>query len=383
MKGDPKIAIVHEWFDAYAGSERVVEQILACFPDADLFALVDFLPGGERGLLGGKTVRTSFIQRLPLARRHFRHFFSLMPIAVEQFDLSAYDIVISSSHAFAKGVLTGPDQLHVSYVHTPVRYAWDLQHQYLNQAGLSAGARGVLARWMLHRLRNWDYRTASGVDVLVANSRYVQRRIRKVYRRDAFVVYPPVDVRRFSFRHEKEDFYLAVGRSAPYKRMDLIVEAFASMPERKLVVMGNGPELARLEAKAYSNIRFMGYVPTDVLVDHMQRAMALVFAAEEDFGIIPVEAQACGTPVIAYSKGGATETVVNLDGVKPTGVLFPEQERSALAAAVESFERNRALIHPDACRLNAERFGVERFRSEFSDIVHEGWDRLYSEMRRA
>jgi glycosyltransferase involved in cell wall biosynthesis len=221
-----RVAIVHEWLDTYAGSERVLEQLLLAWPEADLFAVCDFLPEAERGFLGGRRPRTSFIQRLPFARSRFRAYLPLMPMAIEQFDLSGYDLVLSSSHAVAKGVLTGPGQLHISYIHSPMRYAWDLQHQYLRESGNDRGLRGAVARWMLHRLRIWDRASAAGVDVLVANSSYIAERIRKVWRRESVVVHPPVAVHRFTLRREKQDYYLVASRMVPYKRVELVTAAF-------------------------------------------------------------------------------------------------------------------------------------------------------------
>jgi len=297
---------------------------------------------------------------------------SLMPLAVEQFDLSEYDLVLSSNHAVAKGVLTGPDQLHVSYVHSPLRYAWDLQHQYLREAGLSSSLKGWLAKWMLHKIRLWDYRTAAGVDHFVANSRFIARRIRKVYGRRAEVIYPPVDVESFALGGRRDSFYLTASRCVPYKRMDLIVEAFASLPDKRLVVVGDGPELAKLKAKAGPNIELLGHQPFAVLLDLMQRARAFVFAAEEDFGITVVEAQACGTPVIAFGKGGALETIVGLGaGEAPTGVFFPKQDVASLHEAVATFERHAIAFDPKQCRANALRFSSERFRREFSECVEQ------------
>lgn len=378
-----KIALAHEWLASYAGSERVLEQFIACYPNADLYSLVDFLSERNRGFIRNKPVHTSFIQNLPFARTRFRHYLPLMPLAVEQFDLSGYDVVVSSNHAVAKGVLTGPDQLHISYVHSPMRYAWDLQHQYLRESGLDKGIKGWLARWMLHKLRMWDVRTANGVDVFVANSRFIARRIWKVYRREAEVIYPPVDVKSFPLREDKEDFYLAASRMVPYKRMDLIVEAFATMREKRLVVIGDGPDFEKVKAKAGPNVELLGYQDSEVLRDYLQRAKAFVFAAEEDFGIMPVEAQACGTPVIAFGKGGALETIRGLwsehaDGISaetaPTGVFFAEQSVDALKTAVEFFEREAgARITPQACRENALRFAPERFRAEFTALVEREW----------
>jgi glycosyltransferase involved in cell wall biosynthesis len=369
-----KVAVVHEWLESYVGSERVLEQILLCYPDADLFAVADFLPADQRGFLRDRAVTTSFIQRLPFARRRFRHYLLLMPLAVEQFDLSDYDLVITSNHAVAKGVLTGPDQLHISYVHTPIRYAWDLQHQYLRQAGLDRGLRSWLARWMLHKMRLWDHRTANGVDVFVANSHYVARRITKVYRREADVIYPPVDVAGFILREDKEDFYLAVSRMVPYKRIDVIVRAFTAMPERRLVVIGDGPELGKIKSLAGPNVAFLGFQPENSLKNHMQRARAFIFAAEEDFGIVPLEAQACGTAVIAYGKGGAKETIAGLEAEAPTGVLFDAQEPESLMEAVTRFERDAHLIKAEACRSNAKRFAPDQFRSAFKKLVAESWE---------
>ncbi|MEM5437258.1 glycosyltransferase family 4 protein [Paraburkholderia diazotrophica] len=358
-----KVAIVHDWLVVSGGAEKVLQQIIECFPDADLFSLVDFLE--DRSVVRGKSVQTSFIQKMPFARRRYRGYLPLMPLAIEQFDLTAYDLIITSSYAVAKGVLVGPDQTHVSYVHSPIRYAWDLQHQYLREAHLTSGPRSWAARVMLHRLRNWDARTANGVDQLIANSRFVARRIMKAYRREAAVVPPPVDVQAFEMRASKDDFYLTASRMVPYKRMDLIVEAFAATPERRLVVIGDGPQMAEVRAKAKPNITIMGYQPFEVLRDHMQRARAFVFAAEEDFGIAVVEAQACGTPVIAYGKGGALETVIPYGEPHPTGVHFHEQTVASMQAAIALFEKHDADITAQACRTNAERFSSAIFRRAF------------------
>jgi glycosyltransferase involved in cell wall biosynthesis len=365
-----RVALVHDWFTVYAGAERVVEQILRVFPQADVYALVDFLKEEERGFLQGKRAQVSFIQRLPKAQRRYRTYLPLMPLAIEQFDLRGYDLVISSSHAVAKGVITGPDQLHICYCHSPMRYAWDLQHQYLKESGLERGMKSWIARALLHYLRLWDSRTANGVDVFIANSRYIARRILKVYRREAEVIYPPVDVEAFTLRQDKEDFYLTASRMVPYKRIDLIVEAFSQMPDRRLVVIGDGPEMPKVRAKAGPNVTLLGYQPFEVLRDYMQRAKAFVFAAEEDFGIAPVEAQACGTPVIAFGKGGAAETVV----AGETGVFFQDQNVSSLIKAIEEFEK--LSFNPLRVRKNAERFSSERFRREFAALIEREWSRF-------
>ncbi|WMY06598.1 glycosyltransferase family 4 protein [Paraburkholderia phenoliruptrix] len=358
-----RIAIVHDWLVTYAGAEKVLEQIVACFPDADLFSLVDFLD--DRSFLRGKPVTTSFIQNLPLARSKYRTYLPLMPLAIEQLDVSAYDVVISSSHAVAKGILTGPDQVHISYVHSPIRYAWDLQHQYLQQSRLTRGLKSALARLILHYIRNWDIRTSNSVDGFVANSEFIARRIKKVYQRDAQVIFPPVDVDAFTLCTQKDDFYLTASRMVPYKKIDLIVEAFARMPGRKLVVIGDGPDMHKIRAKAGPNVEIMGYQPFNVLKDRMSRAKAFVFAAEEDFGISVVEAQACGTPVIAYGKGGALETVRDLSEPRPTGMFFDEQSADSIIAAVERFDDHVKRFSPLDCRANAERFSAANFRERF------------------
>jgi len=367
---DLRVAVVHEWLERYAGSERVLEQMLAALPQADLFALVDFLPADERGFLGGRPVRTSYIQKLPFARKGFRKYLALMPHAVEQFDLSGYDLVISSSHAVAKGVITGPEQLHLCMCYSPMRYAWDLYHDYLRGAGLAGRMRGAPARWVLHYLRMWDVRTANGVDEFLAISNFIARRIWKFYRRRSTVIYPPVNVDAFPRQDAKEDFYLAASRMVPYKRMDIIVEAFSRMPDRRLIVIGDGPDLARCRAKAGANVKLLGYQPSDVLADHMRRARAFIFAAKEDFGIVAIEAQACGTPVIAYGVGGSAETV--LDG--RTGILFPRQAPQDIVQAVERFEGCAGEFDPAALRAHAETFSPERFRRQFSEFVEQQWE---------
>jgi glycosyltransferase involved in cell wall biosynthesis len=376
-----RIAIIHDWLTTYAGAERVLEQMLVLYPEADLFSVCDFLPEDERAFLRGKRPRTTFIQRLPGARKRYRSYLPLMPLAIEQLDLSDYDLVISSSHAVAKGVLTGPDQLHISYVHSPIRYAWDLQHQYLRESGLDRGFKGWVAKWLLHKIRLWDLRTANGVDRFVANSRFIARRIGKVYRREAEVIYPPVDVSGFTLRERKEAFYLTASRMVPYKKIDLIVEAFANMPDKRLIVIGDGPEMKKISAKAGPNVALLGYRSFEVMRDHMQRARAFVFAAEEDFGITPVEAQACGTPVIAYGKGGALETVRGLGRTdSPTGVFFDRQTVAGVVSAVERFETDREVFSPAACRENAMRFAPEVFRERFGSFVSLEYERFRNRM---
>lgn len=244
-----KTAIIHDWLVVYNGAEKVLEEILKIYPDADLYSTVDYLDEKDRHFIQHKKVNTTFIQKLPFSKRKYRAYLPLMPLAIEQLDLSKYDLIISSSYAVAKGVITGPDQLHISYVHSPIRYAWDLQHQYLKEAGMDKGIKGYLTRFLLHQIRNWDYRTANGVDFFMSNSDFIGRRIWKVYKRESQTVYPPVDISKFSFYPDKEDFYLTASRMVPYKKIDTIVEAFSLMPDKKLIVIGDGPDLKKLRRK--------------------------------------------------------------------------------------------------------------------------------------
>lgn len=365
-----RIAIVHDWLTVYAGAERVLEQMLLCYPQADVFSLVDFLPNSQRAFLQGKKVTTTFIQKLPFAKTKYRTYLPLMPLAIEQLDLSAYDLILSSSHAVAKGVLTGPDQLHICMCYSPVRYAWDLQHQYLKESGLDRGIKGWVAKYLLHRLRIWDLRTANGVDQFIAISKFVARRIHKVYRRDSVVIYPPVATDDFALTQNKEDFYFTASRLVPYKKVELIVQAFASMPDKRLIVIGAGPDFAKIQKIATPNVTMMGFQSHEVLMEHLQKAKAFIFAAEEDFGIAPLEAQACGTPVIAYGKGGALETIRGGDNQIPrTGVFFDRQNVPSICAAIDVFEKLSPAIAPQDCRDQALKFSPEIFRKALVDCV--------------
>jgi glycosyltransferase involved in cell wall biosynthesis len=378
--GPRRIAVVHDWLVTWGGAERVLEQVLLCVPRADVFTLVDFLPEDARAQLAAERITPSSIQRLPFAKRLYWYYLPLMTVAVEQFDLSRYDLVLSSSHAVAKGALAGPDQLHVSYVHSPMRFVWDAQPQYLEAFGWGRGVKGLAARGMFHYLRLWDARTAAGVDDLIANSRFVARRIEKTYRRPSTVIYPPVDTNRFTPADDKEDFYLTSAFMNPFKQTALVVEAFRRDPRRRLLVTGTGPEEERIRALAGPNVELLGHVSIDELSDLMGRARAFVFAAAEDFGIVMAEAQASGTPVIALRKGGAVEIVTDVQdanrrGDAPTGVLFERQAVDALLDALDRFEAAEGLITPQACRQSALRFSEARFRSEFRAHVDAAWRR--------
>ncbi|MGV6512611.1 glycosyltransferase family 4 protein [Klebsiella pneumoniae] len=363
------VGIVADWFITYAGSEKVVAEFLDVFPEAELYSVVDFLSSENKSHFKNKNITTTFIQNFPFARKKYQSYLPFMPLAIEQLDVSKHDVILSSSHAVAKGVLTGPDQLHISYIHSPIRYAWDLQHQYLRESNLHKGFKGLLAKWILHNIRIWDCRTSNGVDHFIANSKFIARRIKKVYGRNADVIYPPVDVERFTLNENKEQYYFTASRLVPYKRIDLIVEAFSHMKDKKLVVIGDGPEMNKIKAKATSNIEILGYQSNSVMVDYMRNARAFVFAAEEDFGITPVEAQSCGTPVIAYGKGGALETIRPIGVEKATGVFFYNQDVKSIIDSVNFFEQHSDEIILSDCRLNALKFSEKRFKEEIKEYV--------------
>ncbi len=367
-----KVAVVHDWLPLIGGAERVLKGILEVYPNADVYTLFNFLTNEQLGSLGIKNPKVSYLNRLPKVDKYYRNLFPLCAQAIESFDLSDYDLIISSSHFVAKGVITRAEQTHISYMHSPPRYAWDLMHHYLKESNLR-GLKGYVAQNLLHKFRIWDSRTANGVDYFIANSDFIRRRIWKVYRRESDVIYPPVNVNAFSFKSDKSDSYLAASRLVPYKKIDLIVSAFAKMPSLKLNVIGDGPEMNKIQklAEGSPNIKVLGYQPNSVLVEHMQNARAFVFAAEEDFGIMPVEAQACGTPVIAYAAGGALETVKGFDSLseKRTGEFFYEQKESSLISAVTKFEANSHVYNPIDCREHAKKFDTETFKKKLREKV--------------
>jgi glycosyltransferase involved in cell wall biosynthesis len=360
-----KIAIVHDWLVTYAGAERVLEQIINLFPDADLYSLIDFLSKEKRFFIKNKKVNTSFIQYLPFAKKKYRSYLPFFPYAIESFDLAKYDLIISSSHCVAKGIKKSKNQIHISYIHTPIRYVWDLREQYLKETKLDKGLKSIIVNFLLDRIGKWDKNTVDRVDYFVCNSNYIKERIKRIYNRNSTVIYPPVDINKFELYEKKEDFYLTASRIVPYKKIDLIVETFSKIPEKKLVVIGDGPEFDKIKKLAGKNIELLGYQEDDVLKDYMKRAKAFVFAAEEDFGIVPVEAQACGTPVIAYGKGGALETVVE----NKTGLFFYRQDIDSLIECVEKFEKIYEKFDFKEIRKNSERFSVERFKKEFFEFV--------------
>jgi glycosyltransferase involved in cell wall biosynthesis len=363
------VALVHDWCPTFRGGERVLAQLCNLLPAAQVYTLFDFLPADVKDQhFPGVVFHTSFANRLPMVEKFYRSLFFLCPFLIEQFDVTDYDIVISSSAAFSRGVLTRPDQPHLCYVHSPIRYAWDEQFSYLSQGRLGFGPKGMLFRYMLHRLRSWDTRTAHGPDLMLANSSYVRGRIRRIYGRDAKVVHPPVALADLPFLREKDDYYIAASFLAPYKRTDLVIRAFNEMPNRRLLVVGEGQQSKELRALATPNVTFTGFLPRRDYIEAIGRAKAMVFGGCEDFGIALAEAQGCGTPVIAFNRGGARDIVLPLNAVKhPTGILFETQTVDAIKQAVEQFESQRGTISATACRQNAMRFSVERFNREIAE----------------
>jgi glycosyltransferase involved in cell wall biosynthesis len=369
----PCVAIVHDWLVNPGGAELVLRDLLRVFPDAHVFTLIDHMAADERRAIGLELTTTSSLQNVPGIAKHYRNFLPLMPLAVRSLDVSGYDIVISNSHAIAKGVTTTDAQLHICYCLSPMRYAWDLREPYLRASGLDRGIKGALARAMLERMRRWDLGNTHGVDSFVTLSRFIAERIERAYGRESTVIYPPVDTDYFTPEGPREEFYLTASRFVQYKRIDLIAEAFRLLPDRKLIIVGDGPDAAKIRAAAGANVTLVGRQSRPALRDYLRRARAFIFAAEEDFGIAPVEAQACGTPVIAYGAGGALETVRAAPFPTPTGVFFEEQSAEAIADAVRRFEVVAPTITPENCRVNAERFDATKFREQIRSFVETAW----------
>ncbi|MDP5337419.1 MAG: glycosyltransferase [Nodularia sp. (in: cyanobacteria)] len=366
-----KYALVHEWLTpkATGGSELVVQEILNHI-DANLYALIDFESTNSESYLYKRQISTTFLQHWPDARNGVQKYLPLLPLAIEQLDLRQYDVILSSSHAVAKGILTTPDQLHICYCHTPMRYAWDLTFDYLHESNLGHGLAGWVTRYLLHHLRQWDVLSANRVDYFIANSQHTARRIWRCYRREATVIYPPVDIDSCPFLGQKSDFYLVVSRLVSYKHVSLIVKAFNHL-KLPLVIIGTGPEMKKIRDIANSNIQIMGWQPDDVVKKYMARAKAFVYAACEDFGMALVEAQACGTPVIAYGAGGALESVRDLRSYidTATGIFFSTQTEAAVIEAVEKFEIYQNAFNPEYMRSHASQFSLQVFADRYLKFI--------------
>jgi glycosyltransferase involved in cell wall biosynthesis len=371
-----KVALVHDWVVTLGGAEKALQAFHELWPEAPLYTLVYDRESVCKLGFDPKDIRASFIQRLPGAVKWYRNYLPFYPLAIEQLDLSGHQVILSSSHAAAKGVLTRSDQLHICYCHTPIRYAWDLYHQYLHDHSLDRGLRSAIARMILHYIRTWDTSTAPRVDYFIANSHYTAHRIWRAYRRRATVIFPPVDVDKFIPSLKKDDYFIFVSRLVPYKHADLVVAAFTEMGI-PLLVVGDGPQLEKCRSLAGRNISFLGYQPDAKVADLMGRARALVFAAEEDFGIVPVEAQASGTPVIAFGKGGIEDTVIPADGSnweQVTGVFFFEQTTDAIIGAVKQFIEWEKKFNVDVLRQRAELFTEKRFKEQIYRYVSDKWE---------
>jgi len=356
-----KIAIVHDWLVTNAGAEKVLKAIYELYPDADIFSLVDFLDNEDRAeILNGRFAKTSFIQNLPFAKKHFRNYLPLFAKAIESFDLSEYNLIISSSWAVAKGVRTTNKQIHISYCHTPIRYAWDLYNEYTSSL---KGMKKLLVKYTLKRIRKWDRDTINRVDYFIANSKFVQERIKRTYNRDSIMIYPPVNIDKFTIDNIKNDFYITASRLVPYKKTKLIVEAFNQMPNKKLMVIGYGEEYNEIKKIAKSNISVLGYQSDEALIAYMQKSKAFIYSAIEDFGIVPIEAMACGTPVIALNKGGTAETVI--DGIN--GIHFQNQTKEDIIEAMKKFETVR--FRAKDISQYARHFSTKRFQEEIRVFI--------------
>ena len=358
-----KIAIVADWLTVFAGAERVILQMHELFPNAPIYtSIYDPI---KCSAFKKAEVRESFLGKIPFARKKHRLFMPLMPIAFESMDFSEFDIVISSSHSAAKGIITQPKTLHISYCHSPMRYVWDHSHEYL-KGHKSWSLLAPFYRPLLHKIRMWDRIAASRVDHFIANSHYIQKRIKKYYKAESSVVHPPVDLKAFTSKKNKEDYFLALGRLIPYKRFDLAVK-LALKKNIKLKIVGTGPKLKDLKQIANENVEFLGYVNQKELTDLLQNAKGLIFPQREDFGIVPLEAMACGTPVIAFGKGGALETVIE----KESGVFFQEQNIDSLEKALEKFIK----IDWNAQRIakSVEKFSEAKFKSKLLTEIENAW----------
>ncbi len=375
MSGGRRVALVHDWLTGMRGGEKCLEALLAVFPEADIHTLLH-IPGSVSPAIEARPIRTSFIGRLPGAARHYRHYLPLFPRAVESLDLAGYDLVVSLSHCVAKGALVPPSARHVCYCFTPMRYAWDQYHAYL--ARMNWPTRSGMRLFMGY-LRAWDRATAVRPDRYLTISSFVAERIRRCYGREAEVVYPPVETDFFTPPPSPAEgaYYLVVSALVPYKCLDLVVRAAPALPH-PVVIAGCGPEEARLRSLARGNVEFTGWLSREELRQTYRNCRAFLFPGEEDFGLTPVEAMACGRPVIGYARGGLGESVVPLGGgddASATGILFDRQDPEALAAAVRRFEDSRGRIDPGACRRRALDFAPERFDA----AVREAVDRICRE----
>jgi glycosyltransferase involved in cell wall biosynthesis len=362
-----KVAIIHDWLTGMRGGERCLEIFCELFPAADLYTLL-YIPGSISPVIGRMAIKTSFIQNLPFLKRGYRKYLPLFPMAIESFNLKGYDLVLSCSHCVAKGVIPSPDALHVSYMLTPMRYAWDMYGEYFGEK------RNRMVSFFIHYLRMWDVTSSQRVDHFLCISKHVEDRIKKFYRREAEVIHPPVDMKRFKLQERKEDFFLIVSSFAPYKKIGLAIEAFGRLGY-PLKIIGSGAEEKRFRSMARSSVEFLGWLPDEVVADYYSKCRALIFPGEEDFGIVPLEAMACGRPVIAYGRGGALETMVSVgqgrraNGEAMTGLFFYEQSIDALIEAVERFVRIEKEFDPVAIRNHSAKWDTGVFKEKIKKNI--------------
>jgi len=357
--------VVHDWLVVDSGAEKVLSQILKIVPKADLYCLFDLLPKSEREFLGNREIHTSYLQKLPFLKKYYRNTLPLWPLLIDQFNLTEYDLIISSSFAVAKGVITGPDQIHISYVHTPPRYVWDLRYNYLISGGYLIKLRRRIIKYFFHRFRLWDVLHSNRVDYYIANSKFVAKRIWKFYRRKAKVIYPPVDTNSFKLKTKKGDYYLVISRLVEYKKVNKIVEAFRRIPDKKLIVIGRGPQSKSIKKNLPSNVKILDFIEKKDLIGYMQNAKAFIHIAQEDFGIVMGEAISCGTPVIAFSQGGALEIIQE----GKSGIFIKKQTIDEILLAVEKIEKQSELIDPKICHEYATKFREENFQRNFKEYL--------------
>ncbi len=358
-----KIALLHDWIIDIAGSENVFKAICQLFPNADIYTIIYDRNSLKKLGIENRNVYSSIVQKFPFLKKFYRHYFFIYPIIVEQFDLSKYDLIISSSHAFIKGVLKHSYQIHICYCHTPIRYAWDLYFEYMKSLNPILK---LLAIYFFHKIRIWDYVISQRVDYFIANSNYVARRIKAIYNKDAYVIHPPVDVEKFEISKDRENYYITIGRFVPYKKFDIIVRAFSKMRDKKLIIIGDGPDFNKVKKIASSNVELLGYQSFENLKKYLSKAKAFVYMADEDFGISVVEAQACGIPVIAYKKGGVLETVIE----NKTGIFFNEQSEDSLISAINKFESIEDKFDSYEIRKYAEQFSINVFKEKFIKFLN-------------
>ena len=382
---DSNIAIIHDWFlkKSLGGSEKVTFILNDFFNERystpDIFSLTSNIKYINRKSFEKIKIHTSFIQSLPFGHTHVQNYLPILPYAIEQFDLRNYDLIISSSHALAKGVLTSPDQLHISYVHTPMRYAWDQMDTYLKRSSLSKFGFEIPIRFMLYKLREWDFYSSQRLDYIIANSNFTARRIKKYWGLESDVINPPVDTKRFKYKNPREEYYMSVNRLVPNKRIDLLIKAFNKL-NLPLIIIGDGPERLKLENMSNKNIKFLRKISDKEVENYMSRCRAFVYAGIEDFGIAPVEAMASGAPVIAYGKGGILDTIncfYQQDKEKvPNGLLFKKQTSEDIFDTISWFEDKKAWkkFNPEILNEYSQNFSIKNFIGKFDLIINKTWE---------